>query len=60
MTGAAELVPNQVRGRPLGGLRALMRDRPIIPLIGLLVLLIATLEIIRPGIVNELLALRTP
>jgi ribose transport system permease protein len=54
MTGAAEVVPSQVRGRPLAGLRALMRDRPLIPLIGLLVLLIATLEIIRPGIVNEL------
>jgi ribose transport system permease protein len=54
MTGATDVVAGPVRGRPLAGLRALMRDRPLIPLIGLLVLLIALLEMIRPGIVNEL------
>jgi ribose transport system permease protein len=33
--------------------RALFRDRPIIPLIGLLIILIVVIEIARPGIVNQ-------
>jgi ribose transport system permease protein len=53
MTGATDAVATP-RTRSLGDLRTLMRDRPLIPLIGLLVLLIVALEVIRPGIVNEL------
>ncbi len=37
----------------LTGLRRLLRDRPIIPLIVLLLGLVAVLEILQPGIVNE-------
>jgi len=43
-------------GRPgisLTGFRNLMRDKPLIPLILLLLVLVAVLEIVRPGIVNE-------
>jgi ribose transport system permease protein len=32
---------------------ALIRDNPLIPLVGLLLVLVAALEIMRPGIVNE-------
>lgn len=39
------------RSRP--GIRALMRDKPIIPLIVLLLALVAMLEFLQPGIVNE-------
>lgn len=50
-------VSNADRSAPsrasLTGIRAVMRDKPIIPLIVLLLLLVALLEIIRPGIVNE-------
>jgi ribose transport system permease protein len=34
------------------GLRALFRDRPLIPLIGLLVLLVAIMGLVKPGILN--------
>ena len=37
----------------LSGFRNLMRDRPLIPLIFLLLGLVAALEVVRPGIVNE-------
>ncbi|MDQ3937072.1 MAG: ABC transporter permease, partial [Chloroflexota bacterium] len=42
------------RSRPvrLGGLRALMRDSPVIPLIGLLVILVVVFELLRPGFVS--------
>jgi ribose transport system permease protein len=36
----------------LGGLRALMRDSPIVPLIGLLIILVVVFEILRPGFVS--------
>jgi ribose transport system permease protein len=54
MTSASGSVAATSRAGPLANLRALMRDRPLIPLIGLLILLIVALEVIRPGIVNEL------
>lgn len=37
---------------PVGGLRALFRDRPIIPLVGLLALLVVAIEVADPGIVS--------
>jgi ribose transport system permease protein len=37
----------------LGSARRVMRDRPLIPLLLLLAVLVVTLEIVRPGIVNE-------
>jgi ribose transport system permease protein len=40
-------------GRSMPSIRALMRDKPIIPLIVLLLALVAMLEIVQPGIVNE-------
>jgi ribose transport system permease protein len=36
----------------LTGLRALFRDKPIVPLIGLLVVLVVTFELLRPGFVS--------
>ena len=36
----------------LGGLRALMRDTPVVPLIGLLIILVVVFEILRPGFVS--------
>jgi len=38
--------------RPVSGLRNLLRDQPIIPLIGLLILLVILREIVRPGSVT--------
>jgi len=35
-----------------GGLRTLFRDRPIIPLIGLLALLVLVIQILRPEVIN--------
>jgi ribose transport system permease protein len=40
-------------GRSMPSIRLLMRDKPIIPLIVLLLALVGLLELIRPGIVNE-------
>jgi ribose transport system permease protein len=36
----------------VSGLRALLRDKPIIPLIGLLILLVVAFEVLRPGFVS--------
>ena len=54
MTGAAEAASARAGMRTLASLRGLMRDRPLIPLLLLLLLLVAMLELIRPGIVNQL------
>jgi ribose transport system permease protein len=54
MSAVSEVAERAESRSPLAALRALMRDRPIVPLIGLLLLLVITLEVIRPGIVNEL------
>ncbi len=43
----------EARPSPAARLGRLVRDYPILPLILLLVLLLGTLEILRPGIVNE-------
>ena len=40
------------RAAARGGLRALLRDRPIVPLLALLALLVAAIEIADPGIVS--------
>jgi len=41
------------QGNPtLASLRRLFRDRPLIPLLGLLVVLVLVLQLVRPGIVN--------
>jgi ribose transport system permease protein len=45
---AAPRIPALTRG----GLRRVIRDRPLIPLVILLVVLIAVLEVAKPGIVN--------
>jgi ribose transport system permease protein len=45
---AAPRMPSLTRG----GLRRTIRDRPIIPLVILLVVLVAVLELAKPGIVN--------
>ncbi len=52
MTGAAST--NDVRGTRLTatGARHMFRDRPLIPLIGLLGVLLIAIEIVQPGIVN--------
>jgi ribose transport system permease protein len=41
-----------VRRSPLGTARTWMRDRPVIPLLGLLALLVLVLELVQPGIVT--------
>ena len=53
MTGNTQHADAQRAVISLTGLKALMRDKPIIPLIVLLLGLVVALELIRPGIVNE-------
>jgi len=52
MTGVADPAVSQRKRLSASGLRALFRERPIIPLIGLLALLVVLSEVIRPGIVS--------
>jgi ribose transport system permease protein len=52
MSGIATVPPARNRVLRLSGLRALLRDSPIIPLIGLLVLLVVLFELLRPGFVS--------
>ena len=44
--------PARSRLAGLGGLRALMRDTPVVPLIGLLIILVVVFELLRPGFVS--------
>jgi ribose transport system permease protein len=50
MTGAAGVQGTVVAARP--SLRALFRDRPLIPLLGLLALLVALIGILRPEVLS--------
>ncbi|HET7829074.1 MAG TPA: ABC transporter permease [Candidatus Limnocylindrales bacterium] len=50
MTGAAGVQGATVSARP--GLRALFRDRPLIPLLGLLALLVALIGILKPEVLG--------
>ncbi len=53
MSGAAETTtPRRPRWTTASGMQALFRERPIIPLLGLLAVLVVISEVIRPGIVN--------
>ena len=56
MSGVASAPPAAPPARSqafsLGGLRGLLRDSPIIPLIGLLVLLVLLFAVLRPGFIN--------
>jgi ribose transport system permease protein len=52
MTGVATEVPGPSRLRTAAGWRALFRDRPIIPLIVLLAILVGISELVRPGVVT--------
>jgi ribose transport system permease protein len=52
MTDVADPTVSQRKWWSVSGLRALFRERPIIPLIGLLGLLVVLSEVIRPGIVS--------
>ena len=52
MSEVATAPPARTRTVDVGGLRALLRDSPIIPLIGLLVLLVVLFELLRPGFVS--------
>ncbi|MFL5675583.1 MAG: ABC transporter permease, partial [Chloroflexota bacterium] len=51
MTASAQPVETP-RPQPLATLRALFRDRPLIPLSVLLVILVAVLELVQPGTVQ--------
>ena len=51
MTGAADAVTRN-RWLTAAGWRALFRDRPVIPLIVLLGILVVISELVRPGVVN--------
>lgn len=53
MSGVTETAsPTRPRWTTAAGLRALFRERPIIPLLGLLAILVILSEVIRPGIVS--------
>lgn len=52
MSGVASAPPARTQVLSLTGVRALLRDSPVIPLIGLLVLLIVVFEVLRPGFVS--------
>jgi len=53
MSGITEAPPTKrPRWTTASGLRALFRERPIVPLLGLLAILVALSEVIRPGIVS--------
>ena len=52
MSEVATAPPARSRALDLGKLRGLLRDSPIIPLIGLLVLLVVAFELLRPGFVS--------
>jgi ribose transport system permease protein len=52
MTSVASTPENPNRWLSVAGWRALFRDRPLIPLLGLLVLLVIFSELARPGIVT--------
>jgi ribose transport system permease protein len=53
MSGITEAPPTKrPRWTTASGLRALFRERPIVPLLGLLAILVGLSEIIRPGIVT--------
>ena len=51
MTSTTQPIDKGQGGSGLAGLRTLMRDYPVIPLLFLLTILIAALEILQPGIV---------
>ncbi len=52
MTGIAGTSRERVDRRAEAGWRALFRDRPIIPLTGLLLVLVAIIQLVQPGIVG--------
>jgi ribose transport system permease protein len=52
MSGATQAVDEAARRRTID-LRRIFRDRPLIPLVILLLALVATLELLQPGIVKE-------
>jgi ribose transport system permease protein len=53
MSQEAQAASTQRASVSLSSLKALMRDKPIIPLVVLLAALVVLLELIQPGIVNE-------
>jgi ribose transport system permease protein len=52
MTGQAGTSAPPATGLTAGSLRRLLRDQPLIPLVGLLLLLVLVLQLARPGIVT--------
>lgn len=52
MSGIASAPPVRRQALNLGGIRGILRDSPIIPLIGLLVLLVVLFALLRPGFVS--------
>ena len=52
MTSQADMVPTSGGIERTGGLRRLLRDRPLIPLTALLVILVVLMEVVRPGVVS--------
>jgi ribose transport system permease protein len=52
MSGVTDVVDRSERWPAIAGLRRLFRDQPLIPLIGLLVLLVAVIWLVRPGVVT--------
>lgn len=52
MSGVASAPPARTPLLSLTGVRGLLRDSPVIPLIGLLVILVVAFEILRPGFVG--------
>ena len=52
MSGVAEPARRRMDWRTAAAWRALFRDRPIVPLIGLLLVLVAIIQLVQPGIVG--------
>jgi ribose transport system permease protein len=52
VSGVASARPTRSQALTLGAVRSLVRDTPVIPLIGLLVVLVVLFEILRPGFVT--------
>lgn len=52
MTSQAEMVPTGGRVASSERMRLLLRDRPLIPLTALLIVLVVLMELVRPGVVS--------
>jgi ribose transport system permease protein len=52
MSSQVEMVPVGDRASGADSLRRILRDRPLVPLTGLFIMLVVLLEVVRPGVVS--------